>query len=149
VSIETVKVNLVGKEQISRITKYTGLQYRNVVCRWAFVHSLSELSSPAPISNKGEPGIEIDWRTFGGRYRDVYMALLKQRCKQDGLEITDDVLQEQFWLHLHRGLSYLAVDRDIRTIYVSGGVSAIEGQPRLRSAIGLLSLTRQLSPSVA
>ena len=47
---------------------------------------------------------------------EVYLALLKVRCERDGLPLDDGTLNEQFRLHLHRGLSYLASDRQIRGI---------------------------------
>lgn len=58
----------------------------------------------------------MSWKTFGGAYADVYLALLRERCRRDGLQLTDDVLAMQFRLHLHRGIGYLSADRRLRTV---------------------------------
>jgi DNA sulfur modification protein DndE len=58
----------------------------------------------------------MTWKVFGGSYEEVYLGLLKQRCEQDGLGSSDDVLATQFRLHLHRGIAYLASDKRLKTI---------------------------------
>jgi DNA sulfur modification protein DndE len=42
--------------------------------------------------------------------------LLKERCEQDGLGTTDEVLARQFRLPLHRGIAYLATPHAIRSL---------------------------------
>ncbi|MGH6979288.1 MAG: DndE family protein [Brevundimonas sp.] len=56
------------------------------------------------------------WKVFGGTHHELCLALLKQRLKRDGLALTDANLQNQFRLHLHRGLGYLAANRAVRSI---------------------------------
>jgi DNA sulfur modification protein DndE len=56
----------------------------------------------------------MSWRVFGGRQHEIYSALLRERCLQDGLPLEDEVLAQQFRLHLHRGIAYLASDRQVR-----------------------------------
>jgi DNA sulfur modification protein DndE len=46
----------------------------------------------------------------------LYLALPKQRCEQDGLGTSEEVLAQQLRLHLHRGISYLATPQTIRSI---------------------------------
>ena len=58
----------------------------------------------------------MTWQVFGGEAHELYLALLKERCEQDGLGTSDDVLLRQFRLHLHRGISYLATPQAIRSI---------------------------------
>ena len=115
-AIVTVRINPQGKSQLSRLKRYTGIENWNVLCRWAFCTSLAEPTVPPKKKFPGEPGVEMTWRVFGGRPHEVYFALLKVRCKRDGLPLDDSTLNEQFRLHLHRGLSYLASDRQIRGI---------------------------------
>ena len=43
-------------------------------------------------------------------------ALLKERCLSDGLGTGPDTLAQQFRLHLHRGISYLAGNKKLRKI---------------------------------
>lgn len=115
-AIETVRIDEQGREQLIRLKRHTGVDTWNVLCRWAFCASLAEKTRPPMRLFKGEPAVEIAWRVFGGAHHELYLALLKQRLKQDGYELTDGNLQEQFRLHLHRGLGYLAANRAIRSI---------------------------------
>ena len=47
---------------------------------------------------------------------DLLVIALKQRCYQDGLGTDSETLAQQFRLHLHRGISYLAGDINIKSI---------------------------------
>jgi DNA sulfur modification protein DndE len=125
-AIETVRINQEGKERLSRLKRYTGLQNWNVLCRWALCRSLSDPSIPAKIDQKGETGVEMTWKVFGGEYQDIYFALILQRCVQDGFELDDTTVSEQFWLHLHRGLNFLATDKNVKEAY-SGGRRSVRG----------------------
>ncbi len=58
----------------------------------------------------------MSWRVFGGRHSELYMALLKERCLNDDLPVDEETLAQQFRLHLHRGIAYLANDKDVRSI---------------------------------
>lgn len=115
-AIETVRIDEQGREQLIRLKRHTGVETWNVLCRWAFCASLAEKTRPPMRLFKGEAAVEIAWRVFGGAHHELYLALLKQRCLQDNLPIDPAVLQEQFRLHLHRGLGYLAADRSVRSI---------------------------------
>ena len=78
--------------------------------------SLSEQGIPATAKIPADSNIEMSWKVFGGRYADLYMTLLKERCARDGLGTDTEMLARQFRLHLHRGISYLAGNRALRTI---------------------------------
>lgn len=115
-AIETVRINAQGKEQLSRLKRHTKIENWNVLCRWAFCTSLAESTVPPTKSLGAEDGVEMTWRVFGGRQHELYYALLKQRCRRDKFPLDEHTLAEQFRLHLHRGLGYLAADRSIRSI---------------------------------
>ncbi len=110
-SLENFKVSQKAKEQLIRLKMATGIEHWNILCRWAFCLSLSEPSKPAPTPINTDSNVEMNWRVFAGKYSEIYMALLKQRCLDDGLEINETNLKNQFKLHLHRGISYLAEKR--------------------------------------
>jgi DNA sulfur modification protein DndE len=93
-----------------------GSQHWNVLCRWAFCTSLAEPTIPSPTKIPADSSVEMTWKVFGGSYEELYLALLRQRCQQDGLGITDEVLSTQFRLHLHRGIAYLAAEKRLKTI---------------------------------
>ncbi len=47
---------------------------------------------------------------------DVLIIALKQRCHNDNLGTEKETLAQQFRLHLHRGIGYLAGDPNIKKI---------------------------------
>ena len=63
-----------------------------------------------------DSNIEMTWRTFGGEFADLYLALVEQRCRNDGLEADEETIAEQFKLHLHRGIGYLFGDKSLQDI---------------------------------
>ena len=115
-AIEYVRLSQQGKDQLSRLKRHTGIDNWNVLCRWAFCLSLSEPSAPQPVQIPSDSNVEMSWKVFAGRSHEIYLALLKQRCVRDGLATDKEGLNLQFRLHLHRGIAYLAGNRDIRNI---------------------------------
>src|SRR5262245_29863310 len=114
--IEHIRLSQQAKEQLVRLKRPTRISNWNVLCRWAFCVSLAEPSQPAPARIPADSSVEMTWKTFGGSHHELYWVLLKQRCLEDGLVTDDETLAEQFRLHLHRGIAYLAGDRRLRTI---------------------------------
>jgi len=114
--IETVRVTKQGKDRLVTLKRRTGIANWNILCRWAFCVSLSEPSVPTTEQLKGEIQVEMTWRTFGGEYAEIYWALLKERCKEDGMCLDEDTLAKQFRLHLHRGIGYLVANPDLTSI---------------------------------
>lgn len=107
--VETVRISQQGRDQLIKLKRITGIQTWNVLCRWALCTSLAEKSIPPNTKIITDSPIEIAWKTFtGDGMEEVYDALIKQRCKNDGIELSKEALAEQFKLHLHRGLGYLA-----------------------------------------
>lgn len=87
----------------------------NVLGRWALMRSLAEPTPPSPAPLPEASNVEISWSVFAGSYGPLILMLLRQRAIDDGLEPSDAVVVEQFRLHLHRGLGYLAT-RELRSI---------------------------------
>ncbi len=112
--IEHIRLSQQAKDQLTRLKRVTGIEHWNVLCRWAFCASLAEPTRPAPTRVPSDSSVEMSWKVFAGSHQEIYLALLKQRCVDDGLELTPDELAVQFRLHLHRGIAYLAADRDLR-----------------------------------
>lgn len=115
-SLDHIRVSEKARDQLVKLKRVTGIQHWNVLCRWAFCTSLAEPTIPSPVKIPADSTVEMTWRVFGGAYEEIYAALLRQRCQQDGLGTSDEVLTAQFRLHLHRGLAYLAADRGLRNI---------------------------------
>lgn len=115
-TIEHIRLSKQAREQLIRLKRYTGIEHWNVLCRWALCRSLAEPSVPPPAKIPADSNVEMSWRVFGGRHADIYAALVKQRCVRDGLPPDDETVSQQFRLHLHRGIAYLANDRSMREI---------------------------------
>jgi len=115
--VETVRISQQGRDQLIKLKRITGIQNWNILCRWALCSSLAEKSVPPQTQITTDSPIEIAWKTFtGDGMEEVYDALIKQRCKNDGLELTKEYLAEQFKLHLHRGLGYVSGHKDLNHI---------------------------------
>lgn len=117
-SIDHIQLSQKERDQLITLKRRTGIQNWNTICRWAFCISLSDGMRVAQDTTvKSDSTVEMSWKTFGGQYDDVYLALLKQRCHSDGFDPCDEkVLMRQFRLHLNRGLTYLTGDKRLQSI---------------------------------
>ena len=115
-SLDHIKLSQQARDQLITLKRRTGIKHWNTLCRWAFCTSLAESSEPPDADIPADSNVEMTWKTFGGEYRDIYRALLVERCRRAGLELDEDVLSRQFRLHLHRGIGYLAADRSMKGI---------------------------------
>jgi DNA sulfur modification protein DndE len=50
---------------------------------------------------------EIDRPVLLGTYDPLFMAMIKERCKRDGLNVEGDELYDHFRAHVHRGVALL------------------------------------------
>jgi DNA sulfur modification protein DndE len=114
--VDTIRLSQQAKEQLIKVKRYTGIEHWNVLCRWSLCLSLREPSQPPPTKINTYSNVEMTWRVFGGQYHEVYEALLKERCLADGLGTDHEAQAQQFRLHLHRGIAYLAGDRKLKSI---------------------------------
>ena len=114
--IEHIQLSQQAKDQLSRLKRVTGIGSWNVLCRWGLCTSLAEPNAPPNKRIPADSNVEMSWRVLTGSYGGVYLALLKERCIRDGFGTDDDTVAQQFRLHLHRGISYLAADRNLRGI---------------------------------
>jgi DNA sulfur modification protein DndE len=116
IPVSTIRLSVTAREQLITLKRHTGIRQWNVLCRWAFATSLAELSMPPRQVHPADSNVEMTWKVFGGTHEAVYAALLVERCIADGLPVTEEILAEQFRLHLHRGIAYLVGDRSLRSI---------------------------------
>lgn len=114
--IETIRVSKQARDKLITLKRLTGVEHWNTLCRWAFCVSLAEQDPPHPHQIPADSPLEMNWRTFAGEYEGLYLALLKQRCMRDGLDVENKTLANQFRLHLNRGIGYLAGNRRLKSI---------------------------------
>ena len=115
-AIEHIHLSQQAKDQLLRLKRATGLTTWNVLCRWALCVSLAETGAPAPKKIPADSNVEMSWRVFAGSDSDIFLALIRERCVRDALATDSDTLAEQFRLHLHRGIAYLAANKRIAAI---------------------------------
>ncbi len=114
--INNIKLSQTAKDQLVKLKRLTKIEQWNILCRWAFCRSLAEATPPSLVPIPADSNLEMSWRVFGGNIADILILALKQRCYQDGLGIEPETLSQQFRLHLHRGIGYLAGDPSLRKI---------------------------------
>lgn len=114
--LDTIRLSQPARDQLVRFKRTTGIKNWNVLCRWALAMSLCEPSPPLVKEIVTDSNVEMTWRTFAGTYGDIYLALLRQRCAADGEPLTDESLSRALTIHLHRGIGYLAGNKEVSTI---------------------------------
>jgi DNA sulfur modification protein DndE len=114
--IERIRLSQTAKDQLVKLKRQTKIENWNVLCRWALCRSLAEASVPSPVPLPTDSNVEMTWRVFGGDLCDYLLIALKQRCHNDQLGTDKDTLIQQFRLHLHRGIGYLAGDTELKMI---------------------------------
>lgn len=114
--IDRIKLSQTAKDQLLKLRRTTKIDQWNILCRWAFCRSLAEPTLPSPVQILTDSNVEMTWRVFGGEMSDILLLALKQRCYNNGLSTDKETLATQFRLHLHRGISYLAGDPNIKKI---------------------------------
>ncbi|MFF3947149.1 DNA sulfur modification protein DndE [Streptomyces sp. NPDC001902] len=115
-SLETVRLSQPAKDRLVRLKRTTGIAQWNVLCRWALLLSLQDPSTPLVRDIVTDSNVEMTWKTFTGAHGDLYLALLKQRCLQDGEEPTDENAARALTVHLHRGIGYLGGHKELTSI---------------------------------
>jgi len=93
-----------ASNQLSSLKAKTGLT-PNILCRIGFCLSLREPVPPNPEDYTPESEREIDRHTLTGEWDSLFVAMLKERCHQDG--IGEDALVSQFKAHMDRGVFLL------------------------------------------
>ncbi|MGF1542618.1 MAG: DNA sulfur modification protein DndE [Pleurocapsa sp.] len=114
--IERIRISQTAEDGLNKLKRLTKIKQWNILCRWALCRSLAESSVPSPVPIKTDSKVEITWDTFGGEIGDLLIIALKQRCHQDGLATDKKTIEQQFILHLHRGIGYLAGDTNLQNI---------------------------------
>lgn len=99
-SFSRIRISKEASIRLSMLKAKTGLT-PNILSRIAFCLSLGEPSVPNP-TNYDEDGQEFNRYTLTGEWDVFFMALLKERLINDGLDLMLDLLP-QFRAHLNRG----------------------------------------------
>lgn len=111
-----IRLSKQARDQLITLKRYTGASTLNILCRWAYLVSLSD-PTPPPIPRQGtEGGFEIQWGVFTGENATLIWTLLLQRAQKDNVKNEHGALTALLRAHIQRGLSYLASEKRIRSI---------------------------------
>lgn len=114
--VKQIRISAQDKDRLIRLKRKTGIQNWNILCRWALCCSLREKSVPVDLPAGEESNVEMSWLTFGGENHEIYDALIRARCLQDGLGTDEETLVKYFYLHLSRGIAYLSSTNYIQSL---------------------------------
>jgi len=103
ISFNRVRMSEEATQRLSLLKGRTGLT-PNILCRIAFCLSLKEPGLPE--INKDSQGQEFNRYTLTGEWDSFYMALLKVRSINDGLNLDKDQ-STHFKEHIERGVILL------------------------------------------
>lgn len=100
-----------ASKKLSQLKGRTGLT-PNLLARIGFCMSLNDPAPPNPADYTPDSDREIDRHTLTGSWDALFIALLKERCHQDGLGEADWF--PQFKAHMNRGV--LLLDKRVRSL---------------------------------
>lgn len=103
--LNRIRVSEEVDQRLRSLKAKTGLT-PNLLCRVGLCLSLREPTIPNPDDYKESSAREFNRYTLTGQWDGLFIALLKERCHQDGLPLPD-CLEDQFLAHLNRGVLLL------------------------------------------
>ena len=106
IKLEALKTTTNIKNVLSSIKRVTGIEYWNVICRWALCISLKQKSLPRLVEEKLD-GVEIDYDVFVGKNNSIYTQLLINNLMKHNIEITKSNMYKYLYAHVNRGVSIL------------------------------------------
>lgn len=104
-NLQRLEVCQQADNYLRQLKATTGLR-PNILCRLGFCLSLNETSIPNAKDFPGNSGRVLNRYTLLGEYDEYFVALLRERCNYDGLDLTTD-LEDQFHAHINRGVVLL------------------------------------------
>ncbi len=78
----------------------------NLLCRIGFCISLNDPAIPDPDAYPPDSNRELNRYTLTGEWDDYFVALLRERCIHDNLDLSQN-LEPQFRAHMNRGVLML------------------------------------------
>ena len=88
-------------QRLVNLKARTGLT-PNLLCRIGFCLSLNDPTVPDPYAYPPDSDRELNRYTLTGEWDLFFVALLRERCACDGLDLENE-LEDQFRAHINRG----------------------------------------------
>lgn len=103
--VEHVRISTRGKDILQKVKRNTGMEYWNEICRLALCRSLNNPISPSRIGKHTDCALEIEWKTFVGKYHEELLSCFIIRAKKDGIDLTQkEDVAGYFRAHIERGI---------------------------------------------
>jgi DNA sulfur modification protein DndE len=106
ISIDTVYTSQNNKNAMNRLKGVTGIKYWNTLCRYAFCISIKEGSVPRILDEKND-GVEMNFDTFAGKDKGIYISLLANNLLKNNIQIDNENLTKHLRAHISRGINVL------------------------------------------
>jgi DNA sulfur modification protein DndE len=103
-SFQRIRLSNGATWRLQQLKGKTGLT-PNILARIALCYSLNDPLIPDPL-DYNEEGQEINRYTLTGEWDAFFIALVRERCLNDGLDPENDLLP-QFRAHLNRGAFFV------------------------------------------
>jgi len=103
--LNRIRVSEEVDQRLRSLKGKTGLT-PNLLCRIGFCLSLREPAIPSSKDYDEGSAREFNRYTLTGQWDALFIALLTERCFQDGLPLPNS-LEDQFMAHLNRGVLLL------------------------------------------
>jgi len=103
----SIRLSQQAKDQLTRLKVVTGIDQWNILCRCAFILSVSEKSHPTSQPIPADSNVEMSWGVFAGISGESLWALLEYSSKGNRSQGDADLVH-LLRLHIHRGIGHLA-----------------------------------------
>ena len=114
IQMDTIYTSEASKNFLVQLKRNTGIQTWNVLCRLAFCHSLKDQSLPRNI-DEALNGVEMNYDTFAGIHKGLYLGLLIQNLVKNKVEINKNNLNKYLRAHIGRGI-YILFNKKFRSL---------------------------------
>ena len=115
--LERIRVSQRSRDTLSTLKRRTGIEHWNVLCRWAFLDSLSNPNRPVIVKNLPESNLEIHWDVFARDLGEYLLAAFAVRAAKDGVKPVKGEQAEYFRSHLERGINQLQNTKDLHDLF--------------------------------
>jgi DNA sulfur modification protein DndE len=115
--LERIRVSQRSRDTLSTLKRRTGIEHWNVLCRWAFLDSLSNPNRPVIVKNLPESNLEIHWDVFAGDLGEYLLAAFAIRAAKDGVKPVKAEQAEYFRSHVERGINQLQNTKDLHDLF--------------------------------
>ena len=114
IQMDTIFTSEASKNFLSQLKKHSGIQTWNILRRLAFCHSLKDKSLPRNI-DEALNGVEMNYDTFAGKHKGLYLGLLIQNLVKNKVEINKTNLNKYLKAHIGRGI-YILFNKKLRSL---------------------------------